>query len=126
MLYRAKIHLVQLVNLENVRASTGPGPPTAGPCPALILTYAQKMHQGIWCKYGFNCIYVYSNNNFEAKILEEVVAYAKLFPQHIGYQIMVTGSAASEIGGVTAAKEFNLNGQRQEALVDDIHNFVET
>ena len=67
-------------------------------------------------------------------ILDEVVAYAKVFSQHIGHQFSVntirltaiTGAAASEIGGATAHSEFGLWGKKEEASLEEIQSFAET
>ena len=66
-----------------------------------------------------------------ATILEEVVAYARQFSQHIGYGFhrgsirltALTGSAATEIGGETTAREFQLKAKKTHATIDDINNF---
>jgi hypothetical protein len=78
----------------------------------------------------------FSKLNFfiSAKLLEEVVAYAKLFSQNIGHQFTrhtirmtaMTGAAAMEIGGSTTASEFNLMKDRSSATQEEIDNHKDT
>jgi len=62
------------------------------------------------------------------------MAYAKLFSQHIGYVFTdtsirvtaLTGAAAMEIGGRTAASEYNYMSPSSEATTEEIDNFTDT
>ena len=70
----------------------------------------------------------------KAKILEEVVAYAKSFSFNIGHNFTsrtilltaVTGTAAVEIGGVTSASAFKYLRRRDHGSQTDIDNFKDT
>jgi hypothetical protein len=63
-----------------------------------------------------------------AKLLEEVLAYAKLFSQNISHPFSrqtirvtaMTGAAAMEIGGVTTASEFHYMQNKSYATQDEI------
>ena len=69
-----------------------------------------------------------------AKILEELIAYAKQFSQRIGHHFTrstirltaLTGSAASEINGETTAREFGLCSTKDFATQEDISEFADT
>jgi hypothetical protein len=75
-----------------------------------------------------------ANNPFSsAKLLEEVLAYAKLFSQNISHPFSrqtirvtaMTGAAAMEIGGVTAS-EFHYMRNKSYATQDEIDSHKET
>jgi len=69
-----------------------------------------------------------------AKILEEIIAYAKCFSQNIGHSFTertilitaMTGSAATDIGGQTTAKIFKYLQRKQSATHEEIESFVDT
>ena len=79
-------------------------------------------------------LFFQSHFDFPAKILEELIAYCKQFSQRIGYAFhrgsirltALTGSAATEIGGETTAREFKLMTKSESASVDDIQEFNDT
>lgn len=68
-----------------------------------------------------------------AKILEEVIAYAKCFSQNIGHNFTsrnilltaLTGTAAVEIGGATSASTFKYLRKKTHATQADIDSFID-
>ncbi len=70
----------------------------------------------------------------KAKILEEIVAYAKCFSLNIGHNFTsrtilltaVTGTAAVEIGGVTSASAFKYMRRNDHGSQKDIDDFTDT
>jgi hypothetical protein len=73
-------------------------------------------------------------HSVSAKLLEELVAYAKLFSQNIGHlftrhtirMTAMTGAAAMEIGGATTASEFNYMQDKSHATQEDIDAHKDT
>jgi hypothetical protein len=71
---------------------------------------------------------------FAATLLDEVVAYTKMFSKKIGHHFTsktirltaMTGSAATEIGGTTTASEFNYMRKSSVAREGDIEDFADT
>ena len=71
---------------------------------------------------------------FAAKILEEIIAYAKCFSQNIGHAFTertilitaMTGTAATDIGGQTTAKVFKYMQPSKTATHEEIESFVDT
>ena len=69
-----------------------------------------------------------------ARILDEVVGYARLFSQNIKHVFTrktirvsaMTGTAATDIGGQTAAYEFQYMKKKEHALPQDIEDFADT
>jgi hypothetical protein len=71
---------------------------------------------------------------FAAKLLEELIAYSKLYSQNIGHHFTrltirvsaMTGAAATEIGGDTTAREFGLCKVKDHANYEDLQAFQDT
>lgn len=71
---------------------------------------------------------------FTAKLLEEVIAYAKCFSQNIGHEFTertilitaMTGSAATDIGGKTTASVFKYLSKNTHASQEEINSFADT
>ena len=69
-----------------------------------------------------------------AKILEEIIAYAKCFSQNIGHEFTgrtilitaMTGSAATDIGGHTTASIFKYLQKTDSATHEEIESFADT
>ncbi len=70
---------------------------------------------------------------FKAKLLRNLVAYAKSFSQHVSYtfhcgsicKTAYTGAAATEIGGDTTCREFQLMSKKAFASPRDLENYAD-
>ena len=79
------------------------------------------------------CAYTY-NFNIAAKLLEELIAYARQFSQKIGHHFTkktirltaMTGCAAMEIGGETTARVFKYLQKNDHATQADLEDFADT
>ena len=86
------------------------------------------------CKFLLNLFQKFKTNLFSAKLLEELITYAKLFSQKINHDFdgksirltAMTGTAATEIGGKTAASEFHYMKNKDFACDDEITDFSDT
>ena len=99
------------------------GPAGAGKCKSLV--------ERSWLHPAFT---IPNHILSTARLLEAVLVYCKLYSQHLGHHFTsstirvsaLTGAAATEIGGETTAREFQLRSKKTSADMDDLRAFSDT